>query len=166
MANWSRILGTNSRNADPLQFPVLTKISAPNLSATARVRSVEPPSSRCTLYAKPFCRGVSRAIRLSTAAIPSSSFKAGRRIETPGRVGFAISPQGISAGGLTGAAGIENGLIGGTAGDRAPMAHPAHGHSSAGCPILLSPSNNYRFLTADPTRIDLKTVRTESRETF
>src|SRR5438552_3258035 len=74
--------------------------------------------------------------------------------------------DGTSAGGLTGAAGIENGLIGGPAGARAPMAPPDNGHSSAGCPILLSPSNNYRFLTADPTRIDLKTVRTESRETL
>src|SRR5439155_560173 len=75
---------------------------------------------------------VGLAIRLSGVASPSPAFKAGREIGRPGGVGFALSPQGISAGGLSGGAGIENGLIAGPAGARASMAPPDNGHSPAG----------------------------------
>src|SRR2546427_343450 len=82
-------------------------------------------------------------MRLRTSATPSSSFKAGRRIDRLARAGFTTSPQGTSGAGSGGSGESENGPMEGARGARAPTDPPDNGHSSAGCPIRRFPSTNF-----------------------
>src|SRR2546422_9449125 len=81
-------------------------------------------------------------MRLRTSATPSSSFKAGRRIDRLARAGFTTSPQGTSGAGSGGSGESGNGPMEGARGARAPTEPPDNGHSSAGCPTPRFPSTN------------------------
>src|SRR3989454_12232685 len=122
--------------------PVLESLSIllPALNEEDGVADVLNRIPRLTLQQRgPRCRSVSRGIRLSTSATPSSSLRAGNRIERLSRTGFAISPYGIWGAGSTGSAGSGNEPMVGPLGARAPIAPPDNGHSSPGCPIRLCP---------------------------